>query len=1312
MLEGALAAFNVLVEDGELLARRREVDAAAAAPAPEGRTPENADIRIVVRPTDDALSQYIATLTVTRPDVVDGLTNASAMVVLVVDNSSSMGPHFARQMDAARRFIERVRDANIPLGHAYIVIFDHAVNALATVGPGCTAGSATIDAASDDALDQIGRIRSGGSTSFAAPLREVERLRRPGERLIVYFSTDGQANRGDGWEAVSRRLNASLGPEDHIVPLFFGRLPSEEEMARTSAGARGGYWGYHNQHHTQTAAVEGFRLLQTVMAFQADPRHVSDVGLLLEWINEAVTVLAENATADFGNDVRMAVFNNGETIQGALTLTDDQVEILREIGTLEGRLQVGDATMPVMAEIFVDDTPLPQTEAVMGFRMVAATRIAELRDMITAAHTGDHDALTQLLDWLQQLRDERQRLRVPADDPVAIRLVQAHDEAQRIVAGAVRTDGDASAFSVRGQTSALMQLQRGTAWAVTETHGARRVRQAERAVQRVNEAVLRNQRAVADDLARVARLLPPVLRGMDGVTLEDIAEDDPLTMENTGWNSAVVIVAGPGARFTTAVEALTDPDVTTAITNAGSAAGVVQAVLSGPSFAECIRRQLPLFRSSMTGVFVLPFRATTPEQRELLQAISRLTAMQIICGVTTRPSESGAAVFPAVAASVLLDPSALNVPAALAFAPYYCTMVGMQRRNGRPITEYLELRPTQWNGLQLTATDDNALTSLQMAMVVPAFMALVHGTPVPRRNNAVLLTTAQRGMAHRIQTEERADVWVAGHRTRLLDHFVPETTRAEPIEAATLLDRLSQHLAVIHRLQGAVSPEHLDNIVRVASRLTMAPETVELTYDHPLVTHALDFLHWLARSDTRRLTPTTHRPRESWTNTLRLMARLHALLGEDVLEATVARADANHGWLREVDVQRFLGMDVPDSVEALAAVLSPREAVWLALVMLETQGNTGRLRELGEDMGPGDGDLATIDRAFWERWMHDTDRVREAEAQGHRTLLREMVALAIDRVAARELRPDVLFGLYILAARSNYEGMMVRLFHALCSYRSVTVTQRARRTALLQLPGQAVVAALEPIRQDVLRVIGAIATEASPQEAYEDVPNSLFSLEAVQQTLREAGVSQDAIDLRLGAPGATPSMPRSSRGLNRQLRRMAGLAGANINLAIPAGAEVIVQATGEPHANVYTLPLEHHLGTLFADPHRATRIFYRGYGAGGGFVAHRIEFADGTVQARDPASDVAEERRWNTVWNDEMHAWRASVLVARRAAPADGDAAAAAPDPDGAPAPSAIAAEELTTTIETVRDLLAALPAPDYGDDGDDDDNFSDDDYW
>lgn len=1360
-LEQNLTLFQRLVTDGSLVLRRNAAPGAAAAAAPLPPAP----VRLVLRPVWGDPSQRMGRFHIAAEELVRQLDDARRQMFIALDMSASMDGYYRDQRQAAAELVRAVQEAQLPPETCYIIFFDSRV-------------MDTIDATAADALTRAQTARSGGGTAFDPPLQEIRRLHRAGHHADIFFMTDGQAS---GWQTAARSLQAELTPESHLQPLFFGQVPQQNTRGR--GGYWGSYGANGNaQHYEALQAMRWNSDVRHVRNITELCQWIRDsvVALGDEFVGTVTmpdgTQLTaslfsngETVTGVLATPVDEAV---AQTLAGRTTITitggreplSMPIQIELDDTPMTNTEEVQSFAMRVasqMAELRDTIQNAYRGDAEAQRRLVVT--VEALRRERQRLKVPDSNPFVQ---QLQQAHDEAQRI---------IRV--AASQGAQTSAAAFEVQGDRNALR---QLMAVATWQ-----STSEHGKARKEKRAVRAQQRVNELLLRHRDAVRNDvqeiqtlMARITTELPPrrtvvgtedapvrmiayphrmpsaehVFVTVDGnpvvatatpvddglswlITLKTPAvgtvvatwqildtPEDAVTFDNQGWTLPVMVVAGPGVNFTTdQIVNGADPLVTAAISNPSSARGVIQTVMSIESFAECLRQGTQLFRSSMTGLVVVPFRPHSRSETaaQLLRRVAPLIAMQIICGVNTRPSASGLNVYPAIAFGVLTsdDITAESLAAALALGQYYHAMgshthrtVGDQRMT---MTTWATQHAMEWNGIVLSNAEggDGALPNVAVAMTAPVFAVLpiTSGAGVTRRCPAALFETARLGLAHELQQQQRPNEWVRGTRESIVGPLGLETvleTTADTIAPGELLDRIAPHLWAMARRQGSVGPPQLEQLVRCASRLVLR-QAIELTYDHPSVVAASKFLWQLARRPTSLPSPNVHRPRESWATLIHLGARLHALLGGTaVRNATIAAADVNGGWLRAADAQRFLGATIPDNHMMLREVLSPREMVWMALVLLRTEAATGKIRELGSlrsDRPVED----TVDARFVDEWIQDTTMMTDRRNQAYREYLEGLVSEAIGRVTGpTRLRPDVLFGLCKLVIRSGHYDLLEQMMKVLSEFRAVA-TRPHLRSGFLQLVPAGVLESKPALLRLVLVVIRRALWRPVPENA-PPIPNPVIELErvlgeisdgllalaSVRDVFVEAGISTETVEARMGAPGRTTAIVNSQR-FNRHCRRLLTAAAGGDVPTLDTDEQLVLCATDTdiPAARLfqYRYTMRDLAHTMFASPHNAVRIWFTQTSMSP-LIVHRIDFADGTSWARDPHSPSA---RWPQQHEASMRAWRAQVLTARAAS---GGVAVGGGGAASGAVTTTIDETELSTIIGTVRDLLGQLPtAPDVG---------------
>jgi len=793
--------------------------------------------------------------------------------------------------------------------------------------------------------------------------------------------------------------------------------------------------------------------------------------------------------------------------------------------------------------------------------------------------------------------------------------------------------------------------------------------------------------------------------------------DDAITLESEGHNMLVVVVAGPGAQFTVedvvgANGAGPHPLVTAAISNPPSASGAVQCYLSLPSFATCMRERMPMLRTQMPGICVFPWRreARSEEAQAYLANVAGLIAMQLICGVTTLPSTRGLDVFPAIAFTLAADG---NMQAALALAPYYAVLAERQKRGEHTVLEWVLKHCSVWNAIALSNAEDgnHAISNVPLSLMCTAFGVACAGGSYPSRMAPAVFETARLGL----DQQSRSDLRDVQKKIVAPLTLCARMRRAEDIPAATVLAWLVPHL-----VDPNAETAKLHLLVRSACRLVLA-EPFELTDDHPSVAAAQAFLWELAETELARPVPTLQRPRETWTLLISVMHQLAALLGPSTVDAVVAAANDNSGWLRKAhldamtrDAALVVGEQASD---VLRLVLSPTEMVWLALVLCKTQGNTARIRELGPLTVR---DNLVIDAEFVETWARDGDEaVAQLNMDAVRSFYVDLVGEALRQVMDSQirLRPDVLFGLTKMALRGTHTDLALRMMDALSRMRAISSRANLTERFLCCLPGD-LISSNRAALVCVLRVLNAACTKPVPgtaaatinkdlaeiKQVLQHVPKAILQLVDVQQVFLQRGVPRHEIEALLGNPGVTTCIPGSRRFSARLVKLLRACAGPSWSEHIDGTQFCLsMSACQEADHTVVLVPPHMVRGTIFDRPHNAARVYFHPQRRGGDLVPYRVEFDAADTQVRDDDGHWAEE------WTSAMFEWRGEVLgdtPADRAAREAAKQAAKANAPAGASASAAAAPtmEELEEIVVSVEHALGQLRAPQVEDwDADDD---------
>ena len=174
-------------------------------------------------------------------------SRAPINTILVLDRSGSMsGTPLAAAIEAARRFAGFL-GANDRLG---VVAFDDQVSVVAAPAAG---GDATV-------LDQISRIRSGGSTNLSGGWLKAFELARQGmvdgvNRIVLL--TDGQANAGvTDDEALAAMVRSGAQSGISTTCIGFGEGFNEDLLQVLGREGSGNYW-YVERDDQMTGVFEG-----------------------------------------------------------------------------------------------------------------------------------------------------------------------------------------------------------------------------------------------------------------------------------------------------------------------------------------------------------------------------------------------------------------------------------------------------------------------------------------------------------------------------------------------------------------------------------------------------------------------------------------------------------------------------------------------------------------------------------------------------------------------------------------------------------------------------------------------------------------------------------------------------------------------------------------------------------------------------------------------------------------------------------------------------------------------------------------------
>lgn len=1236
------------------------------------------------------------------------LTGSRRRILLVVDVSGSMHPYRAALIEIAKAVVQAVRDANIPVGMAYIIPYDSYVGVV-------------IDAAEEGAMAACDRIFSGGGTCYAGALRAVAERISPDQNSDVIFMSDGQC--GDLPEAqrvMTEFVVPRLTPDSHVQTVFFGTAPPGGASAAFVRGTSYSWGG--ERVPTPYEQIGGFNY--NVRGTDC----YSTVDKLKETLENIVQSLADewqlSICLDGGVTIRAALFSTENKATAIAPLTNEQVRAVElatgtvVTATITG---VGKVVRADVTVVDIKEAMTPEQQAV-ATRMETASRVAQLERDLTEAVQGSAEArqaaCLRLIANIETMKEMQKAMKVAPSDATFRLIRDASDAAHRVVAMVASNMGNPQGLEIRGLRDAFSQLGRVSRWSSTTAVG-KTSRAAQRAVNTVSTALVKHRAKVVVLMTKLRELLQecidnPEIDNPEGNFTIGTPED-PVTLEPV--NRPVVIVSGPGAAMSTDDVLNGNEALTMAINAAASGRGSVK-----PISLETYLEGIALYRTSMTPALVGPFRSTGVSL-EFAREYAPILGMNFVAGVNTIPAQSVIHIFSAIGYTYdVTDP--FELPSRLSLARYWHAWAERIHRGGdghsferRTLAEWACARARQPAGLMLAGAQDGdgSIGNPQTAMMVVAFAAAVNPDALAFATPpAVLYGTAAAGVramvSHlggdapaRLRTEMQ-------HIATLLVH--PEVyTRVEDIAASALLDRLEPHLVAVERSVGTHTLAGLDAIVHAAARVRN-PNTAPtvLYWDSRVMYRVTDLLFKLASTLPKSPGPTVHGRSDSWAGVAQLSAALTALLGPAHRDNTVHRADRNGGWIRPEDMLR--------ACEAAAAATAlperapshyvmrrlfdrPEHALWTVLTLLKTQGNNAQIRELVGDAPFPD----NVDPDFVDRWVPDTPELASHRTSVFNAFFEEMANEALQRLAARAIRPSALCALVTLALRNNLKNMALRMIVALASESSVTARDDLRRIFLACVP--APMLANATALRAVLDVIDTAAAAAiKPHVLLFDVPRSFLTVPQVKDALIRAGVSGEVIDAMFGAPGKSSPIPNSQR-FNRHVRQLAADFPAMPSNTIEVG--IVPPLTGDEAAD-FSKTVVVEPGSVF-DPSMlgAIRVVFVVDNVGIP-VARRIDIRHGevcTVHTRNPFARTGDERRWSEDWTNSVKHTRENTWLVKRnvttkapsAAPAAAPAAASAAAPAAAPA---VSVAELETIVATVSDLLDGLgDAPVFDDEWD-----------
>ena len=1164
------------------------------------------------------------TLRINRPDIVGRVDNLRRMVFLVLDVSGSMWSHYETQRAAALSAAEAVRAADMPEGVFYIVFFASVVVRV-------------IDAASPNAIEEIKSAPMGGGTNFRCVFQEILSLHQennPGACVDVFFSTDGEAS---DWRAEFERLKDHLRSHgvlgsSHVQPLYFGRAP-------VTTTSRRGFWGSY---------PNAWDSLQE-MAVHARAMHVQNVAGLVEYIRTSVRSLADEATASFDGHNAPA-FSNGETIAAHFPGTTSL-----EAGTIVNITLFANgevlATVPVTVEI--NDTP--EADPKKAFVMKATATLANVQASLERAARGDPGAIKVVLRALEAIRKEARMLKISPTDEYYVALQEAHRQLSRVVAESSRSDP--RALNVSGEEDAVSKLLKMGRWICTTLHGQTRVkrrtaRQAERAIEKALEQLAKHREKVDDRIASIRSLLP-TLDDLETIARE--APPDALTLEAVeGLLVAVFTTSGShvtqsGDMDITAMLATANPAITRAH---------LQAFMSWESFLNCMQHNVPLIRMSMPAVISV---AWTKEKRhvalqELLELNAAILAMQMICGIATLPTSGGVKVFLGVARSVFES----NASAAMMLAPYYMELASKQKREGTTVSEIHGQNVGIVNAIALSNAPDASGAIPNPSGAVMGLMFAVQCTPgawYPERVISAMFETARLALCTLLQTIEPQDqpAYFSGLRETILGSLPTHLTPREDWDPTRFLKRLSPLLR-----GGKAGTEEIAHLVNLASRLGFQEGIEKLSEDDASVQAALAFLWGLAKDEIPHPSPHVLRARDSWPTLLAIMDQLRRVLGKDSREETVQMADDNGGYLPPSRVPSPRAFSKPTD---LFGFLSPSEIVAMALILIDTEGNTSRIRELGRLTLPTHALTPDI-----LNMLKPTEAMKARQKAHTEDFMRKLVKEGLTSRA----HPRVMLGMASLAMRYGLQDEAMELIGAVSALGGVCRRADLYPKLLGCIPAGLVT--MDPRFKEVFLISlrRILEAQADARPVFDTVSSGMLVLSEVRELFIGRGIPQLDIDARLGCPGKTPPV-FNSRKFNQIMVRLVGPD------ALPTDDEVVA-LTIDPNPVEdadRTLCVQDASGTLFEPPHNALAVYYHIGKRSKAPECYRIVFRDGTEATRDA------QGHWCASLEQNMRLWREEVLTKKT----EGGAVKGPSIPDT----KSMSVAELTAISESVEACLDGM---------------------
>lgn len=1090
-----------------------------------------------------------------------------------------------------------------------------------------------LDAARADAREYI--VNCGHpdlGTNFARPMKAIADMvtecGTPGCGATVYFSTDGESS---NYHKELEHLKRVLTP-GKLIPVMFGR----------------------NVHKMRPLAHP---------AEEVQPIAVTDIRKFLDLMSTSIMDLghAEELVVHTGrgDSIPVSVVSNGETISGATTtlchLDDGESVRVTNANGLEFQATVE----------FVDSdaSELTPTQCVVS-------TLRRMQDTIAQALRGDEAAIQELLAAMSEMQD--MLFDLPKDNALKAAVesaIAAMRKAAAEVARRVNADGSGASVMLGDE---FAKVQRLATWMVTAEHGAARKtrRVVGQAMAAIDTLVLKHAASMRDVLDDVDALLPGVL--LRAAPTEGLPEC-PITLGTEADNAAVVVLYGPGTdlNIEAVLQALeADPStmdrraqlVVAPVNNPACARAVQQCVLGAGAYARLAAEGTTLFRASMVAFVVLPIATQTPEQTRFLELVTDVVAMQLLCGITTGGRFSTVQAHAAAAWSLWAEG---NVGAAVAMLPYY--VAGLRKR------KQLDAVTAQCVGNGFAIAHSNAGDS-SLPNVYAGAVAMLAAAILGRLYDAAALVyEVARARTHFRLKDDYATA--SAELEALVAQLPVEYVLADEVVPAELLAdrRVATNLNQIAR----GSTTHARSIASVLTAAVTATRVLpELTPDHPAVRAALEWLETHTKDQIRNPSAFVLAGTPTVPEVLRFVAHI------EIIARNVAAIDANNGWIPEA-VAAEVAAAVPT---ALAEVLSPSDALGLALLLLTSRGNTAEIRSRG--VVNHDFDVLSL--------LPETDAARDAATLRLITLCNALLGAAKDD---GRMPPSVKLGLVAAvlemhkqawtAAETGAETMTLclevlrQLPESPAMRRSEAMMCTLLKTACRVqgqrgLPKTLILKVLQAEQRHTLALLRAC-------------PIPVLKLDFVQAHFVANQVHQGTINARMGNPGTFIATP-NKRHFNRQMRRLGVETNVLTTDLAQKEAELTVDALRDHSVQVDGTVFE--LGAVKIKFQRSPGYVKDGHTRGvSDWIATEVHYP-ARVEKRDGAG------HWDNEWSKSVVAFRDSVIAQLRpgrsaqSAEAQPAAAAAAPEP---------VAEEVSEAAEALQmslaDALAALPAVEVAED-------------